>query len=142
MSIIPRNLIVENQYTYGGEFFELSTGKSYKGYYCIVQEDKYYTGKTYISTSIELVKTKPTISTDAKVNSSFPDNRFGVRYFSKKINNNPILIKEINKDTYNQLLNNPFYQVLSIDGTQIFSGSRILDEANKKMVGLKTFLLG
>ena len=144
MSIIPRNLIVENQYTYGGELFDKNTGKSYKGYYCIVQENKYYTGKTYLSTSQELVKSPPSISTttETKIASSFPNDRFGKRYFTKKVTTNPIIIKEINKDTYTQLVNNPFYQTIAIDGTKIFSGSKTLDEAEKKMPGIKAFLLG
>lgn len=144
MSVVPKNLITENQYTRGSELFELNTGKSYQGFYCIV-ENKYYTGKTYLSNSIELVKKQPNsiANPPASFNGiSSNNNTFAKRYFAKKLNVNPILIREINAETYFVLSKDPLYQTVILEGTNIFPGSKTLDDADKKMVGLKTFLLG
>lgn len=141
MSIVPKNSIIENQYTLGSEFSEKNTGRVYQGYYCIV-ENKYYTGKTYTNTSVELIKIVAQTPTTSSFNSVFPDNRFGERYFAKKLNSNPILIREVSKESFAVLSSNPIYQTISIAGTEIFSGSKILDQANQQMLGLKTFLIG
>jgi hypothetical protein len=141
MSIVPKNIIIENQYTLGGEFLEKNTSKLYQGYYCIVKT-KYYTEKTYLSTSVELVKIPEKTPTTSSFNSNFPDNRFGERFFAKKLNFTPILIREVNKESYSKLLLDPFYQTITIKGTEIFSGSKILDQADKQMPGLKSFLVG
>jgi len=144
MSIIPKNIITEDQYTRGGELFKLNTGEPYQGFYCIIG-NKYYTGKTYLSTSAELIKKQP--SSIANPPSSFKginstNNTFEKRYFAKKLNINPFLIREINAETYLMLSKDPLYQTVVLDGVQIFSGSKSLDEAEKKMTGIKSFLLG
>jgi len=144
MSVVPKNIITEDQYTRGGELFKLNTGEPYQGFYCIIG-NKYYTGKTYLSTSVELIKRQP--NSIANPPASFKginstNNTFGKRYFAKKLNVNPLLIREINVETYSKLNKDPLYQTVVLDGTQIFSGSKILDEAEKKMVGIKAFLLG
>ena len=141
MSIVPGGSIVENQYTLGSELSEKNTGKVYQGYYCIIG-NKYYTGKTYTNVSIELVKIIIQSTTTSSFNSNFPNNRFGERYFAKKVNFNPVLIREINKESFTVLSSDPFYQTLSINGVEIFSGSKALDKADKQMPGLKTFLVG
>jgi hypothetical protein len=46
--MIPADKILTNQYTQGNEYIFPKTGKYYQGYYCIVTNTKYYTGKTYI----------------------------------------------------------------------------------------------
>ena len=141
MSIVPKNSIIENQYTLGSEFSKKNVGGVYQGYYCIVG-NKYYTGRTYTNTSIELVKIVAPNPITSSFNSSFPNNRFDERYFAKKINFNPILIREINKESFITLSSDPFYQTLSINGIEIFSGSKALDQANQQMPGLKAFILG
>jgi len=142
MSLIPKNSIIENQYTLGGELFSTSTGKPYQGYYCVI-ENKYYTGKTYTSNSTELIKKQLTPNTTNTFN-SVPSSigKFGKRYFAKKVNVNPILIREINEQTYSNLVTDPFYQTLMIEGIEIYPGSPTLDQANQQMPGLKAFLIG
>lgn len=142
MSLVPKNSIIENQYTLGGELSLSLTGKPYQGYYCIV-ENKYYTGKTYTSDSVELVK-KSLVTRTSNTFNSIPSSigKFDKRYFAKKINVNPILIREINEQTYSNLVTDPFYQTIIIEGTEIYPGSPVLDQANQQMPGLKAFLVG
>jgi hypothetical protein len=138
--IVPLSSILTDQYTRGGEFIIKNINKPYQGYYCIIQNNKYYTEKTYTSLSKELVKLSPQSTTEIKPNSIIPSKNVNdVRYFIKKINVSPILIKEINKNTYDNL-NDPFYIKVSIDGSQIYSGSQELNRAEIKMLGLKSFL--
>ena len=138
--MVPSNNILNNQYTRGGEFYYKSTGNLYQGYYCVVQDNKYYTGKTYTKISKELIKIPPVNPTGSVPTSISPTkNVSGTRYFIRKVNVFPIAIKEVSKETYDQTID-PFYNKLSINGSQIYSGSKLLDEAEKKMPGLKLFL--
>jgi hypothetical protein len=162
---IPSNIITENQYTAGKEYMYVSTYKEYIGYYYIIN-DKYFTGKTYNnnSSSLELIKIKKEninllltqastyiygLISKTKINNSSPSSIIstgningGTRYFSKQVNANPILIREISKDTFQQFQNNPFYQTISIDFPEggYFGNQKSLDEAEKTMPGIKTFI--
>lgn len=72
------------------------------------------------------------------INSSPYNDSF--RFFAKKNGTNPILIKEISRETFKSLQSNPLYQTLSISKNNI--NPTDLDRANKIMVGIKDFLLG
>ena len=67
-----------------------------------------------------------------------------IRYFIKKINQFPIIIKEINEQTYNNYKNNPFYQSIAVKlpASDFKIDTKELDQADKQMPGLKAFLLG
>jgi len=164
---IPQNIITDNQYTAGKEFMYVSTYKEYIGYYYIIN-NKYFTGKTYNSnsSSLELIsiknnkntnllltqastyiygllskKTLKEISTP-KFNSipksdSDTDQEGIETYYTKQLNINPILIKQIDYNTFQSLKSNILYETVSINPD--YSN---LDEAEKKMPGIKTFLLG
>jgi len=135
--MVPLDKIQQNQYTRGNEF--VLDGKYYQGYYCIVLENQYYTGKTYTQNSKKLTKVElPPLP--SKITSLPP--QYGlVRYFLKQINRQPIVIKEVDEKTYNEFLNNPFYEKVSLKTSDIYLDSVMVEEADKKMVGLKTFLL-
>jgi hypothetical protein len=163
---IPQNIITENQYTAGKEFMYVATYKEYIGYYYIAN-DRYFTGKTYNSnsSSFELIKIEKEntnllltqastyiyglLSKNSTKNLSLPKfnsvpksnldiDQEGVEtYYAKQLNVTPILIKQINKDTFNSLQSNSFYEVVSINPS--YSN---LDEAEKKMPGIKAFLRG
>jgi hypothetical protein len=75
-----------------------------------------------------------------------------IRYYIQQKNNN--LIKEVNEDNYKSLLNNPIFTTTKIkcfivadllnpvgDNNYIFD-TKELDEAEKIIPGIKTFLLG
>ena len=137
--MIPADKIFENQYTRGSEFND-STGKDYQGYYCVVTGNKYYTGKTYDSKSKPL---SPVLIVTPQSNPvSLPPQNTSTRYFLKKTNEFPISIKEIDEPTYNIYKDNFFYQSVAVvvPGNDFDASDKALDEADKKMPGLKTFL--
>jgi hypothetical protein len=140
--MIPADKILENQYTSGNEYFVISTGKYYQGYYCIVLNTKFYTGKTYTNQSEELTNIVP--AQQQPPLTSLPPQGNSIRYFIKKINQFPIIIKEINEQTYNNYKNNPFYQSIAVKlpASDFKIDTKELDQANKQMPGLKAFLLG
>lgn len=135
---VPKNQILENQYTRGGEFYTSSDGKNYQGYYCIISSTKFFTGKTYDSTSKPLTKR---IEIPSVANpTSLPKQVLATRFFIRKVNVQPIIIKEVNEDTYESLQNDPIYQTTYI-GT--YNGNnQTPDQAEKQIQGIKTFLLG
>jgi hypothetical protein len=132
--MIPADKILSNQYTRGNEYILLSTREYYQGYYCIVADTKYYTEKTYNIQSKELLKV--ILVTKQPLPTSLPPQSTSIRYFIKKINIFPIIIKEVSEQTYSNYLNDPFYQTIAI-GTD-----ENLDRAEAQMPGIKTFLLG
>ena len=122
----PKNQILTNQYTSGGDFIEKETLNTYQGYY-YEDSGRYYIGKEFSPNSKELIKPekskennllnrltplalgllagnlsklKGLISVEkisAKVGFNLTPNDaqrgYALRYFAKKINSNPILIK-------------------------------------------------
>ncbi len=162
---IPKNTIVESKYTIGNEYILLSSYQRYQGYY-YEMNGKFFAGKEFDQNAPELQKILSSKSNNLltlastflfgklsgiNVNSNtIPtyvyqpteedySRGYSIRYFYKKINTNPILIREINKETYDSLLNNPLYQVISIIWT-VRPENVNLDEAEKQMPGLKAFL--
>jgi len=151
MRPIPKSRIVENQYTNGtnvGNNITLrfaDTKKSYIGFYTIVNGNKYYSNKTYDENSKLLERYTAPINPIAIASAgSIPLNSLlsntsnsGPRYFYKDLTSPSNLIKEIDKNAYNQLagkLSNT-YQVISYD-----SNTQTLEEVNKQMPGLAAFL--
>ena len=168
---VPSNQIVYN-YTSGGEYIFKTTQKEYQGYY-YENSGKTFAGKEFNVYAPELEKIQIKNSKNEKINpllssaatfiygkiskiKNLPSDKIQsivtkkgksttpiTRYFAKKINSNPILIKEINKEEYDNLVKNPLYQVVSIfypKGDYVTDPS-ILDEAELKMPGIKSFLL-
>ena len=135
--MIPADKILVNQYTKGNEF-TLPLGEYYQGYYCIVLNSKYYTGKTYTDTSKELTKVEPNPGPVAPT--SLPRQTTPTRYFLKKVNHYPIIIKEVDEMTYNMYKNDSFYQSATVESDMIFRNSPELNKAESQMPGLKIFL--
>jgi len=153
---VPKNKIVENQYTNGtgiGKNISLRFVKSklpYIGFYSIINGNKYFSGKTYTEESRPLEKynllgaaaaaasalaagTLPT-----KAGSVFGTKGNETRYFYKDLTNPNILIKEIDQKAYNELAAKSAsdYQVI-----QYNPNTTTLDEANQQMPGLREFLV-
>lgn len=151
---VPKNKIVEDQYTNGTGIkknLTLRFVKSkipYIGFYCIINGSKYFSGKTYTESSKPLEKYNlfqaaagaiagaGVIAT--KVNSLLNSENRGIRYFYKDLTSPSILIKEINEKAYNELVSkNSFdYQVIAYNPDK-----QTLDEANQQMPGLREFLV-
>jgi hypothetical protein len=132
--MIPADKILTKQYTQGNEFISTKTGKYYQGYYCIVADIKYYTGKTYTNQSKELFKSEMIPS--PKGPTSLPPQSTPTRYFIRKTNISPITIKEVSENTYSNFINDPLYQITYVGPNQS------IDQANNQLPGLKIWLLG
>ena len=154
MRQIPKNRILENQYTNGtgiGKNIALRFVKSkipYVGFYNVVNGIKYFTGKVYSDTSKPLEKYN-ILATAAKTaaaagsiatqaNSLLGPKSGTVRYFYKDLNSKDILIKEIDKKAYDQIKgqNQLNSQVISYNPK-----TQTLEEVNKQMPGLREFLV-
>jgi hypothetical protein len=141
---IPRNKIEENKYTNGtglGKNVTLRfslTKIPYVGYYNQISS-KYFSGKTYSEESKSLEKydlLKLAMSLVSIATSATRTNT-QTRYFFKDLTTQDILIKEIDRKTYNELSrkDSPSYQVILYD-----SQVQTVEEVDKNMKGLKVFL--
>jgi hypothetical protein len=163
MRPIPKSRIQESLYTNGTSIGQnialryISDKKPYIGSYNIVNGNKYSTGKTFDDNSKPLEKYNllapaastvaalgsiPTLKAVSDSGNVLPGNEnlpspSSTRYFYKDLGTSNISIKEINKNAYNQLANQPSsnYQVISYDLT-----TQTLEEVNKQMPGLAAFL--
>ena len=151
MRQIPKSRIKENQYTNGtgiGNNLTLRFVISkvpYIGFYNVINNTKYFTGKTYDNNSkplekYNIVKTNPlsTASAGSVVTGKNLNTQTKItRYFYKDLTSNNINIKEINQSSFNKLSGTPSmtYQVLSYDPK-----TQDLIEVNKQMPGLLAFL--
>lgn len=152
MRPIPKSRIQESLYTNGtgiGQNIALryiSDKKPYIGTYNIINGNKYSTGKTFDnnSKSLETYNVLSTSASSIATAGSIPTMRNSLmssastRYFYKDLGTSNIIINEIDKNTYNQLANQPSanYQVVSYD-----PNTQTLDEVNNQMPGLTTFLV-
>lgn len=154
MRQIPKNRIVENQYTNGtgiGKNLALRFVRSripYIGFYNVVNGNRYFTGKTYTEESRPLEKyniiqaaantiaSAGSVATQAQ---SFLNNpSTATRYFYKDLTVTNIKIKEINQKTFNTLSqrNDSSFQVISFNPE-----TQTLEDVNKQMPGLREFLV-
>jgi hypothetical protein len=153
---VPKNKIVENQYTNGtgiGKNISLRFVRSklpYIGFYCIINGNKYFSGKEYIESSRPLEEYNLLRAATAaaaalaagslptKAGSVFSIKGNEIRYFYKDLTSSSILIKEIDQSAYNKLASNftSDYQVISYNPNK-----QTLDEANQQMPGLREFLV-
>lgn len=164
---IPSNIIDTGKYTIGKEFINTSDKKEYQGYYYQVG-DRYFAGKSFSQNAPELKKvtdnsfyfdninkeysslTKVDPSTiivpktihNRDMSQKDAQGQYYYTYYAKKINSNPILIREIDKETYLELQNKGIWQVISIITTQGdgYIDSDELDRAEKEMPGIKTWI--
>lgn len=156
---IPANVIETGKYTSGGEFVYKSNQSPYKGYYYILNE-RFFEGKEYKADAQEIIQIKesntllyrlttaafslasgitsqslrqrPVPSVQSNIEGVFTP----IRYFSRKVNVKPTVIKEISKETYDSLQGDPLYQ------TTFVGPDQSIDQAEKQLPGLKAFLEG
>jgi hypothetical protein len=161
---IPKSLIITSKYTSGKEYMFKSTQKEYKGYYYELNGN-FFAGKEYKSNANELLKISinninPFLSraltstygflSNIKILDSKPigkafifddndiKNGYKIRYFAKKLNVTPTLIKEINEEEYKTLQSNLLYQVITIK--YLLNNDNDLYKFNQLMPGLGDFL--
>jgi hypothetical protein len=161
---VPKNIIIEAKYTIGNEFIILPSYQEYQGYY-YEMNGKFFAGKLFNEIAPQLNKidvlkmnnllNKPStflygnLSKIKLNNSNIPsyifqpskddyDKGYSIRYFYNKNNVTPTIIREINKETHDNLINNPLYHIISIKWYISFDND--LDKAEKQMPGFKAFL--
>lgn len=162
---VPSNIITTNLYTIGNEFINKNTYGDYQGYYYELN-NKYFAGKEFNPNSIELLKknssevnpllinpatsiygkltkinlqqNKPKSVPFSPTNEDFEKN-FLLRYFARKLNVIPTLIKEINELDFYKLSNDPLYQTIKIEYSFDITDQQIAD-FNKQMPGLGTYI--
>ena len=163
----PKSQIKENQYTSGGEFINPFTNSIYSGFYWEAN-GRYFIGKTVDLKSTEIKKITLGVSKILNVFNSLPSSVYGVlsnnsitllanstdapsgipsnsnkrviRYFVKQTNSTPVLIREVNQDTFKQIKSNPIYQTIAIKRETIYAGTNELDTAEAIFPGIKGFL--
>jgi hypothetical protein len=157
---IPQNKIIV-KYTSNGEYVIKDTNQRYKGYYYDLNGVT-YAGKEYNAKNPILIKitsenynsflsniqtalygliSNVSIPKTPKLQSTYSNPASeSIRYFIKNINVTPILIKEVTKDTFTSVKTNPIYQILEVNYKPNLPEAT-LDELNKKMLGIKDFLL-
>lgn len=162
---VPSNIIIKGKYTAGDEFVDPNTNESYQGYYYQIN-DVFFKGKVFSINAPKIIRKQdsnklldnPKTKTYSQVSgvtsqqlatpqyAHLPTNSIKVnlddfnliKYFVKQINVYPILIREIDKVTFQELSNNPLYQTLAVEAYNLTE----LDTLDKIMPGLKSFLEG
>jgi hypothetical protein len=164
---IPSNSIQYN-YTSGNEFVNPNTNVPYQGYY-YETNGTFFAGREFNANAPKIIKkenenkylndpktatyarltgltsqntSEPNITSLPQLNSEGSRSIYsgGPRFFTQKMNSNPITIKEIDEKTYVSLQGNSLYKTTFIG---IYNGiNQILDQANTQMPGLRTFLIG
>ena len=154
---VPANIITENKYTIGKEFINKKTHKLYQGYYYELN-NKFFAGKEFNNNAPELIKIKSdqvnnlllqaatyvfgSLSkvklTDQKIPSFFFKYESNIRYFTSKFNAKS-LIKEISKETFDQIQNDPLHLSVSLSYDGGFNDNE-LNEAEIKIPGIKAFI--
>jgi hypothetical protein len=158
---VPAN-IIETKYTSGDEFVFSFNYKYYKGYYYELN-GKTFAGKEFNVNASELVKANSKeinpLLTSAKtlvygslskvklnninVKGVIPPDDHNVNvdlvvFYCKKININPILIKQISEQTYYTLKNDPLYIVTYIGN---YKGiDQDINDASKQIPELRDWL--
>jgi hypothetical protein len=165
---IPSNIITTGKYTIGKEFINTSDNKLYQGFYYQIG-DRSFVGKSFDQNAPELKKVtddhffftdknkeygrltqldpksiqepKSIYNPDMSIKDAGGD--YFYTYYAKKYNYYPILIREINKETYDNLKNNNIWQVIALVTTQGDGGVDIkeINRAEKEMPGIKTWLM-
>jgi hypothetical protein len=157
---IPANIVVTSQYTEGGEYIIKSNYNNYQGYYYELS-GKAYAGKEFNPEAIELIKkqssninllltsaatfaygkiSKQTTNSQPEPTSYFYNSTpTDFRYFITKLNVKPSIIKEIDKNTFEQYKDNPVYALVALSYPNKFVESEI-NKAETTIPGIKTYL--
>jgi hypothetical protein len=161
---IPSNIISLGKYTIGNEFVNPKTNEVYQGYYYEIS-NTFFIGREFKYNAPEIIKISnkntlldnPKTKTYSQISNitsqkiSLPSYNYIplfelkeadlediTRYFIKKLDSNPILIREINKETFDTIKSHPLYQKISITEPELLNPEQI----EKQMPGLLAFLTG
>lgn len=157
MIIPPSNIILSNQYTSGGEFVYAESNLPYQGYYYELNS-KYFVGKTFNTSSPELLKissnkigvlkSNPSSSVYSNVSNQeipkteltsipYSEGQGGIRYIAKKVNSSKLFF--ISEENYLNNRNNPLYILVQVSYDMEF-GFRLTSENIKAIPELEEFV--
>jgi hypothetical protein len=113
----PLSEITPDLYTDGSEFIYQDSGAFYKGYYFSTTDGRFYTERTLLPSSKEIVRgtiveKKDTTSPEQHIpDPSTSDYELGyiTRYVSKRVNSGIDTMREISKEEYDRIRPNPLY---------------------------------
>jgi hypothetical protein len=154
---IPANLITTG-YTSGKEFVYVSNYKPYQGYYYEIN-NKFFVGKEFDNNAPEIIKLTSSkinplllkaatslfgqlsgiILSNIKIPSFFYNYQGDIRYFLAENNSSPLLIKEIDKTSFDQIQSNSLYTSVALTYKGGFSENELKD-AEKKIPGITIFV--
>lgn len=153
---IPSNQIITSKYTSGKEYMFESTYREYQGYY-YETNNKTFAGKEFDidaptlipinSTNVNTLLTRAATYVYGKVSNvnigkisnikshifQYEDN---IRYFTYQINKK--LIKEVNKDSFGSISQNPIYKTISLSYIGGFDDGEV-ERAELIIPGIKIF---
>jgi len=167
---IPKNQI-QKKYTIGKEYMYKNTYKEYQGYYYIIN-NRIFAGKDFNVNSPELVvlkikeidtlqnnpevekyiklakkrppleETPPKPLEDSLASVPTDDSEYTAYFYKKRIGND-LLIKEISKEGFEELQNNPIYQTISVVVNQGDAGISVeeVNRVEKEMPGFSDWFL-
>jgi len=160
---IPQNQIIKSQYTAGGEYMFANTQNEYQGYYYELNGKK-FAGKEFNINNPEIIRINPNnynkllgnastyvYGTLSRIKISGTDRIFSlpvnnsnatlntkVDFYCCKINQNPLIIKAINEETYISLQKNTLYKTTYVGTYNNIYQS--LEDAEKQIPGMISFL--
>ena len=127
----PLSKITPELYTSGNEFQKKGTGQDYKGYYFSTYDGKFFTEKTPLPVSVELLKYNSSSSKSTSLaaigyKGSAPSTSntthylptptaedytkgYIFRYFIQRVNGDVSTVRELSKDDYTAMLKDPLY---------------------------------
>jgi hypothetical protein len=134
MNYYPLSKITSNLYTSGNEYYIASTNLDYRGYYFSTYDGKFFTEKTPLATSVEILKYGQqakqvlTLSSITYVKASGASasvsttthymptpstddysKGYFIRYLIRRVNGDASSIRELSKDDYNAIQKDPLY---------------------------------
>jgi hypothetical protein len=157
---IPANIVVTSQYTEGGEYIIKSNYNNYQGYYYELS-NKFYVGKEFKPEATELIKKQSlnvnmlltsaatfaygTLSNQNINPSPEPTSYYynstptDFRYFISKTTVKPAVIKEIDKNTFEQYKDNSIYASVALSYPNKFIEAEV-NKAESTIPGIKSYL--
>lgn len=128
----PLSKITTDLYTSGKELCNKLTKQDYRGYYFSTFDGKFFSEKTPLPTSVELIKYKvePSLSNNSNLPQSENLTSIGyhhpsptesdyskgyiTRYFVKRVNGDMSTVREISQEDYNTVSKDPLYVSTSL----------------------------
>jgi len=114
----PKSEISSVNYTSGNEFVVKRSRVPYKGYYYATNDGRFFSGKEYTATTVEIIKEEDTLFLKNSTSPTFYypmpndadyNNGSFTRYVTKRVNSGLETITEVNEAEFNRTSRDPLY---------------------------------